>query len=236
MGKFDFQEFAKNATEVVLKELNLAAVAIFRIDHDSGELKSYAYSVNIPVKTINRILGMPFTKVKAPLGRKNTNFTEDTANSGQIHTSESLEDFSRYVVKKNIGTTLQRILKTRSHISLPIKVRGGIEGVLFCASSEATMTETKISLLKTITTQLGLSMANVMAHERIIKQYEKSLDDKDTPKKKKASIKFTLRINEDIEQYLFFKTHNTKMSKAEFVRDLLQKKKNQEKDATRTER
>jgi len=37
-----------------------------------------------------------------------------------------------------------------------------------------------------------------------------------------ASIKFTLRITAKIERYLNWKTHNTKVSKADFVRDLLE--------------
>lgn len=36
------------------------------------------------------------------------------------------------------------------------------------------------------------------------------------------SIKFTLRITEDIEEYLHWKTHNTKISKADYLRKAIQ--------------
>lgn len=37
------------------------------------------------------------------------------------------------------------------------------------------------------------------------------------------SIKFTLRLTEEMEQYLHWKTHNTDRTKAEYLRDLLQR-------------
>ncbi|MFA6918966.1 MAG: hypothetical protein WC244_02525 [Patescibacteria group bacterium] len=37
------------------------------------------------------------------------------------------------------------------------------------------------------------------------------------------NIKFTLRITSKIERYLYWKTHNTKLSKADYLRDILEK-------------
>ncbi|MFA6421846.1 MAG: hypothetical protein WCV92_00345 [Candidatus Buchananbacteria bacterium] len=37
------------------------------------------------------------------------------------------------------------------------------------------------------------------------------------------NIKFTLRITSRIERYLYWKTHNTKTSKADYLRDILEK-------------
>lgn len=37
------------------------------------------------------------------------------------------------------------------------------------------------------------------------------------------TIKFTLRINSRIERFLYWKTHNTKVSKADFLRELIER-------------
>ena len=224
IGTLDFKDFAKNATEIALNEIDLTAVAIFRIDHNSNELKSYSYTLKVGKKTIDNILGKKFTSVTAPLGRKNTNLVEDTVNEGRINKSSKLEDFSRHVVRENAGNVLQKFLKTKFHISLPIKVNGNVEGVLFCASKDPYFSKEKISLLETVTSQLGLAMGNVMAHERILEKYRKTLEAGDKPKKNRPRIKFTLRITDDLEQYLNYKTINTKTSKAEYVRKMLEDK------------
>lgn len=41
--------------------------------------------------------------------------------------------------------------------------------------------------------------------------------------KESPTIKFTLRITPRIERYLYWKTHNTKISKADFLRELIEK-------------
>lgn len=40
--------------------------------------------------------------------------------------------------------------------------------------------------------------------------------------KEAPTIKFTLRINSRIERYLYWKTHNTKISKADYLRNLVE--------------
>lgn len=49
-------------------------------------------------------------------------------------------------------------------------------------------------------------------------------------------IKFTLRITPTIEQYLEFKTHNTDISKADFLRDRIQSEMEDDADWTKSQR
>jgi len=46
----------------------------------------------------------------------------------------------------------------------------------------------------------------------------------------KATIKFTLRMTKKIERYLQWKTHNTKLSKADYLREVIEKIINQDQD------
>lgn len=220
-GTLDFKDFAAKSTKIIAANLNLAAVAIFRIDHSINELHSYAYTVSIDTSIIDRILGIPFVKIKTSLKEESKNYTEETAKTGEIKTSHNLIDFIDGVIPKSIGKALQKALKTKTYISIPIKTHNRTEGVLFCATKEFSLDKER-ELLKIIANQLGLAMSNVMAHERIIEQYKKSLEEKGKPKKLRPRIKFTLRITEELEQYLNFKTVNTKKSKAEYVRSLLE--------------
>lgn len=222
IGTLDFKVLAQQATKLLLKELDLKAAAIFRIDHNTNELKSYAYAVKIAPVVVDKILGYPFTQIRTPLGRLHTNLVEDTVNSGRINTAPNLYDFGKDVVPKQANWLLQKALGAHFHISLPLKIKGAIEGVLFCATHQKSLSGTQINLLKTSAAQLGLAMGNVMAHERIIERYKKSLRQGEKKVAKIPKIKFTLRITPEIEQYLTFKVTNTKESKAEYVRKLLE--------------
>ena len=48
--------------------------------------------------------------------------------------------------------------------------------------------------------------------------------------KQLPNIKFTLRVTSRIERYLHWKTHNTKLSKADFLRELIKKLIDQDED------
>lgn len=60
---------------------------------------------------------------------------------------------------------------------------------------------------------------------KFLKELEKSIDLEDITK-----IKFTLRYSPKIERYLSWKTQNTKMSKADFIRKTLERLMKEDKD------
>ena len=51
--------------------------------------------------------------------------------------------------------------------------------------------------------------------------------------KETPTIKFTLRITPRIERFLHWKTHNTKVSKADFLRELIERLIDQDEDYQR---
>ncbi len=217
VGTLDFNELARQATRIILQELRLTAVTLFRIDHREKVLKPYAYATTASPGLINSVIQQPLTNFKAPLGRIYDNLTENTLNTGQINTSLSLGDFG----KRDLARKLQTLLGTKFHISVSIKTKNRVEGVLVCATRQKNLSPDRISLLETAAAQLGLALSNVMAHEQIIERYKTFSDQKEKIAEKKPKIKFTLRIPKELEQYLSFKVANTKQSKAEYVRKLL---------------
>ena len=226
VGKLDFNELARQATRIILQELRLTAVTLFRIDHREKVLKPYAYATTASPGLINSVIQQPLTSFKVPLGRIYDNLTENTLNTGQINTSLSLGDFG----KRDLTPKLQKILGTRFHISVSIKTKNQVEGVLVCATRQKYLPRDRISLLETAAAQLGLALGNVIAHEQIIEQYKASSSRKEKTVEKTPKIKFTLRIPRDLEHYLSYKVANTKQSKAEYVRKLIADLKRQDGD------
>lgn len=217
LGKLDFTELARQATGIILQELPLAAVSVFRIDHRAQEIKPYAYAADVSPAVINCTAPQPFMYFRMPLGRVYENLTENTLNTGQINTSRSLGDFGN----RDLSPRWQKILGTKFHIALSIKTKNKVEGVLVCASRHDRLTSDQIALLKIAANRLGSALENVIAHERIIERYAASLVKGKDKIAKIPKIKFTLRLTNEIEQYLSCKVANTKQSKAEYVRKLL---------------
>lgn len=210
VGTLDFRELARQAAQIVLRELDLAAVAIFRVDHQTGEMRPYAYATKLQGPSVTKIARQPTMYSRESL----MDTGQNPAGAHQHRTFDSHAGIEQ----------LQKDSGTRFHTSLPLRIGGRVEGVLFCATRQGRLTKNQFSLLKTAADQLGLAMANVMAHEQIIEQYKKTLGKKSSPKTKVPKIKFTLRITKEIEQFLTYKVTNTKHSKADYVRRYLEKR------------
>lgn len=67
---------------------------------------------------------------------------------------------------------------------------------------------------------LYLEYYELKSFKKVIFEFLKKIEKGDV--KQKANIKFTLRINPRIEKYLSWKTHNTKVTKADFLRELIE--------------
>lgn len=212
VGTLDFRELARQAAQIVLRELDLAAVAIFRVDHQTGEMHPYAYATKIRQAQITKIarqtISGPAVSPDSP--------SIDDARSWKASSTAALPGS----IKDAAG---ERMLATRFHTSLPLKTKGKTEGVLFCATQQGRLTPEQLSLLKTAADQLGLAISNVIAHENIITQFKNSLKPSSEKDGKIPKIKFTLRITKEIEQFLNYKVANTKHSKADYVRAYLEK-------------
>lgn len=211
VGTLDFRELARQAAQIVLRELDLAAVAIFRVDHQTGEMHPYAYATKIRQAQITKIARQAVSGPAAPPDALAIGAVRFGKASSAAASPESVKD-----------TAGERMLATRFHTSLPLKTKGKTEGVLFCATQQGRLTPEQLSLLKTAADQLGLAISNVIAHEKIIAQFKNSLKSSGEKEGKIPKIKFTLRITKEIEQFLNYKVANTKHSKANYVRAYLE--------------
>ncbi len=219
-------DLARRATRIILEDFNLAAVGFLRINYRDKMIRPYAYASRANPALISEILQKPLTTLKVPLGRIYSNLTENTLNTGQTNISLSLGDFGFRMATRQ----LQRVLGTNFHISIPIKTKKQVEGALICAAKQKRLDERRIASLKTTANQLGLALENIIAHEKIMERYLKELDQNNKPTPKQIKKKFTLRITPEIDQYLSYKTANTKESKANYVRKLLENLISQDKD------
>jgi len=228
-GTLDFEELARKVTNLVVNELGLQGAAVFRVDKKNQVLRACTFAIKGDANILRKIMKKPFGKLSVSLTHP-TNLMARTASTGRIFKGPDLNSYTNPALNERITKAILKVSRTDHMLSLPMRLGHEITGALLLGKKGDDFTEAEIDSMKFFAKQLGLAMANVMAHERIIEQYKKSLEEKGKPKKKRPHIKFTLRITDDLEQYLNYKTVNTKKSKAEYVRDLLEGQMKEDKD------
>ena len=217
-GTLDFNDLARQATQIIMKNYRLAAVGLLRVDHQEKVMRPYAYASQANPALISQVIQQPLKNFRAPLGRVYCNLTENTLNTGQPNISVSLGDFGYRPATR----VLQKILGSKFHLSLPIKTKNRVEGVLLCATRQKKLDSSKIASLEATAKQLGLALENIIAHEQIMARLQKNSETKKDINPQKPKKKFTLRLTPEIDQYLSYKVANTTISKANYVRKVLE--------------
>ncbi|EKD49202.1 MAG: hypothetical protein ACD_63C00228G0001 [uncultured bacterium] len=222
----EFEKLAKNTVETIIKikikDLKLQGSAIFRIDPDGKNLRSYFYNSINPLLIIENYIDIPFNSLVTPID-KPVNLMGKSISLDKICMDKDLSNFISPPVNKSIAKILQRLAESKIFISLPIKYNNKIVGAILTGMKYNNIPDYQIDLIQTFSDQVGLAMGNVIAHERIIEQFKEKIRKKKA-KKKQASIKFTIRIPKSMDKFLTWKVHNTRQSKAKFVRKFLEKK------------
>ncbi|MBU1167747.1 GAF domain-containing protein, partial [Patescibacteria group bacterium] len=164
-----------------------------------------------------------FSKIKIAIDDP-INHIGETAKYEKSFSGKRLVDFTRGFVKseKLIGV-YQKVSTTKFMMTVPIFSSGKVEGVLYVGTAKDSFTPDQISLIKIFAEQLGLAMGNIIAHEKIIEKFkdEQERKKRQTDPDKIPNIKFTLRISKEIDRYLNWKVHNTKKTKADFLREAI---------------
>lgn len=122
------------------------------------------------------------------------------------------------------------MFRTRYMAAIPLRVKGMPIGVLDVIGKKTDYSREDKILLQLLADQIALAITNAKQHEAIIEQYKSSLTDPNKLKKKRSNIKFTLRITKETEHFLARQVLNTKTSKAQYVRQLLEDEMKNDKD------
>ncbi|MBU1118546.1 GAF domain-containing protein [Patescibacteria group bacterium] len=221
-GELDFKKISEKAVKAFTDELGFVAGAIFRRENPKS-LRAYIYTDNTYTKRVTQLLSMDFSSIKTPIDEP-INLIGETGKTGEIHFNKSLLEFTRgFVDSDKMVHLLQRVSSAKYMGTFPIIASGTVEGVLFVGTKASSFTPDQISLIKIFAEQLGLSMGNIIAHEKIIEKFRREQEQRkrNIDPDKKPTIKFTLRISKEIERYLSWKINNTDKTKADFLREVI---------------
>lgn len=221
-GEFDFEKASEQAVTDFNVDMGFFGTSIYR--KDGNKLRAYLYSKGESTKFIEQVLpSNQYKKIFIPFV-ENASIIARTGIQQVILETQSFENFAHNIVSDTIVKLLKRSLpKDLWYTSFPIMYNNKLEGVLAIGKRRSKLTDEEKEATSFFCEQLGLAMANIKAHNKILERYEKQQEmrAKNIDPDKKPTIKFTLRISKEIERYLTWKIHNTDQSKADFLRNLL---------------
>lgn len=221
-GEFDFEKASDTAITEFNEDMGFFGTNIYR--KEGSNLRAYLYSKNQATNFIRHVISdKAYKKILMPL-KKNPSIIVRTAIERNILETQNFNKFAEGIISKKAMLVLKASLpKGLWFTSFPIICNNNIEGVLAVGKYKAKLTPTEKEATMFFCEQLGLAMANMKAHKKIVERFEKQqqLRARNIDPDKKPTIKFTLRISKEIERYLKWKIHNTDQSKADFLRNLL---------------
>lgn len=223
LGTHDFRQLARTAADLLLREARnkkVIGAGIFRVHAKENLLYAYAYSTRYR-RIIDSILPVKFSELNVPL-TLTENLVARAAATDQLQHSRRLADFSRGAVAEDLTDRIQKIVKGRSAVALPIHTRSGrVEGVLMLILTEDKFSADQLALFQTFADQLGLAFSNVFAFERLMQRYEHLAKENFVEKENIPSVKFTLRITPKEDKKLEQAARQQGRTKAEIIRELL---------------
>ncbi len=222
-GHLDFKEASRKIMDLIVKETDYYVTAAFFIVEQNGKvLRAYAYNAKLGPIDIERLTGLSFNKHTTSLYPKYENLLGKSVVENSICESSNLADFLFPTVSKSACVIVNN-MPPRAHryISMPIKGNIGVAGVLLLGTTKDFLPEEEREVLKGFCRQIGIAMANAIAHEKIMKKVQMMAKRK--TKFDQPSIKFTLRITPRIEKYLSWKIKNTEKTKADYLRGEIEK-------------
>ncbi len=218
----DPTQVAKKAVNSLIEQLGFAGGGFYRYNKEKNTLDGIAYKLNLATyknpPSLHGKLGLPFEKLIIPMDRANllskALYLEKEIVGGK------LRNYLGRTVKPYLSDNIEKITATKQLLAIPTACGDHIESVMLVGKIDSEFTDEDIELLKILTNQIGFAMGNAVSHQQIIEQSKKA----NRKKKNLASIKFTIRIPKSMDKFLAWKIHNTKQSKAKFVRKFLEKK------------
>ncbi len=233
MGKLKLDEVLSIALDKLVNSLDYQFSGILLIDEDHHTLvyKKMSFSPSLP-KDFLDIAGISPEKIAISLDKKDhiKNLFAKCFLQNKALVTKNIYEAARPLLSQEKAKLIGEKLKAKRVITIPLQMKGKPFGVLGVISSGTETPHEEIELLKALANQIALAITNARDHEKIVEEYKKKLAFGNKSPEEIPNIKFTLRIDDEIEQYLVYKTANTKQSKAQYVRDLLELRMKRDKD------
>lgn len=222
-GYLDCDKLLEKVVQLTRETLKFEVAALFVREPGESKIKIHSISSRVPTDKLFRVLGQGHMGIRMPL-LPTCNYLTRCFASGATFIDKNLVKFVEPYFSKAVCDTLKVVSFTKSFMVSAIKHGDAVDAVLFIGNSQENFTEKDQDLIEQFCQRISFAMANAAAHERVMERFRRLyLARARRTDEEKADIKFTLRITPKIEKYLSWKTQNTDLTKADYLREMIDK-------------
>ncbi len=174
MGTLNSRKIAQNIVDGVpvnLKHLGYMAGILILYNKSEGSVYTYAVTETSIIKKAKKLLDRPFGEHSEQIDDVD-NLVMETIKTKQMQIGNKLEDFISPTVNKNICKLIQKLIRAKSFISIPIFSGGRIKGtILFIGvKPKAKIIQRDKDILSGFSSHIGATIENAQLYEQTEKQ------------------------------------------------------------------
>ncbi|TEU15443.1 MAG: PAS domain S-box protein [Anaerolineales bacterium] len=161
----DLDETLQLIADGVLEALGCNTAFILLLDEEEGILKAKAVSTSGKIiERINAIVGFPLTQLEVP-ARADLNEAMSNILDGRLTIWHDLYELADPVLSKPVCSALQKLVGSRTFISIPLLAKGRVVGSIFATTREE-ISEIGKETMKTFASQAAIAIENARLYEQ----------------------------------------------------------------------
>lgn len=174
VGTLDSKKIAQNIMDSVpsnLKHLGYIAGILILYDKSSGLVYTYAITESSIIKKAKKLLDRPFDKHSERIDEAD-NLVMETIKTKEMQIGDKLEKFIYPTVNKNICNLIQKLIKAKSFVSIPIFSGGRIKGTIIFIGTKpkSKIVQRDKEILFGFSSHIGAAIENAQLYEQTEKQ------------------------------------------------------------------
>ncbi|MFC1618122.1 ATP-binding protein [Patescibacteria group bacterium] len=167
-GTLDLEETTQKIVDVVVKDLGYVSAVLYLVDQKEKIVQGYTVSQTPGVTRVLKRITKDFKEHKATIkGPKYLHNVAKTAATGEIIIGEKARDFVSPTLSTTIADFAQRVTRMRSFITIPLRMKGTITGVLMFNSGRESFSEEEITTLKIFSAQASVAVENARLYDKV---------------------------------------------------------------------
>lgn len=197
----DSQKIAQDVVDSIPRSLgHLGDKGGILILYDKNKKIAYTYAITESeiVKKAKKLLDKPFKDHIQPIDEAD-NFTIKTIRTKKIYVGNKLEDFIAPTVNKNICRLIQKVVRAKSFVSIPLLSRGNVIGVIVFVGTKPVgeITQRDKNVLYMFSSHIGSAVENAQLYEQTNKQMSELSDLNEKLEKANQSLKELIDVKNE---------------------------------------
>ncbi len=170
----DLNQVINNFTNDIVHELNLTQSVLVWIK-EGDVIKTTPFTKHWYTELVLRLLPIPFSSIKISMidPKYSKNVVRKAAEAKKVYQSERLADFGIGILDTNLLDKIQKIIKTKISIAIPIVIEDECIGVVASSWEDKSKSQDDLPVVQALTNQLAIAINNIYRYNDLQEELNK---------------------------------------------------------------